>query len=622
MPTPRDGTPGKAPPRPTKILAGPGCCVYPDQAPRQTLRTFEATYPSPEAPQKLPMQNGGGSGPPKSPPPGAPPKGRSFEELLAGLRSEHDSQVATMAAENQFLRQQVASLRGGISEQVVTVFPKPVELAVTLVANEGAAASDEAQRSMQKAMAQLQETMEGLRARLSELPSWMSPAAEGSAPMESDNSKSRRANLNSQEPAKPAAVETKARMEPDPVLVPKTWSEKVAHLLGHPRFEVAVLFLIVANTVLMAFEMQYSGLDVGYLIGFRDEGGLALRKTAKESWPWAEDLFAFLARAFDLFFTVEVFLKLVFLQWSYLRLPLNWLDIIAVAGTLFEVMAGTIQGVNPMVLRLFRMMKLERGLRVMKLSRTLDTLALLLKCMAASVTTLFWSVGLLVVVQCIAGMVLSQMVREYLLDDSKALDSRLLVYTYYGTFTRTMLTMFEVTLANWGPPCRVLVDNVSEWYTMFFLFYRCVVGFAVLGVISAVFVQQTMQTAAQDNEIMVQRKKREQNAYNQKMRMLFARMDDDGNGTLGRHEFDTLLRDETTMTWMTALDIEPKELTELAHLIEDEEGNISFVSFLEGATRLRGPAKSFDMVRMLAHIGRIENCMEKVFGTHYLHMKV
>ena len=26
--------------------------------------------------------------------------------------------------------------------------------------------------------------------------------------------------------------------------------------------------------------------------------------------------------------------------------------------------------------------------------------------------------------------------------------------------------------ANWGPACRVLVQNVSEWFSLFFLFYR------------------------------------------------------------------------------------------------------------------------------------------------------
>ena len=46
------------------------------------------------------------------------------------------------------------------------------------------------------------------------------------------------------------------------------------------------------------------------------------------------------------------------------------------------------------------------------------------------------------------------------------------VFRYYGTFSRTFLTMFEILFANWGPPCRVLVENFSEWFSVFFLTYR------------------------------------------------------------------------------------------------------------------------------------------------------
>ena len=40
-----------------------------------------------------------------------------------------------------------------------------------------------------------------------------------------------------------------------------------------------------------------------------------------------------------------------------------------------------------------------------------------------------------------------------------------LVYTYFGTFSRSLLTMFEITLANWPPVCRALTENVTEpWF--------------------------------------------------------------------------------------------------------------------------------------------------------------
>lgn len=31
----------------------------------------------------------------------------------------------------------------------------------------------------------------------------------------------------------------------------------------------------------------------------------------------------------------------------------------------------------------------------------------------------------------------------------------------------------QVLFANWAPPCRVLIDNVSEWYALVFVIYRC-----------------------------------------------------------------------------------------------------------------------------------------------------
>lgn len=51
--------------------------------------------------------------------------------------------------------------------------------------------------------------------------------------------------------------------------------------------------------------------------------------------------------------------------------------------------------------------------------------------------------------------------------------------------------MFEVLFANWAPSCRALVDNVSEWFTLIFVAYRCIVGFALLNVVNSVFVSQS-----------------------------------------------------------------------------------------------------------------------------------
>merc|ERR1712000_478352 len=97
------------------------------------------------------------------------------------------------------------------------------------------------------------------------------------------------------------------------------------------------------------------------------------------------------------------------------------------------------------------------------------------------------------------------MVESYILGDAintATAVQRHEVFKYYGTFARTMLTMFEITLGNWMPPCRALVENVGEGWLMFFILHRLLIGFSVVAVINAVFMQETFKVATQDDKIL------------------------------------------------------------------------------------------------------------------------
>ena len=122
---------------------------------------------------------------------------------------------------------------------------------------------------------------------------------------------------------------------------------------------------------------------------------------------------------------------------------------------------------------------------------------------------LFWSFLLLAFIQCVAGMIIANLAQSYIEDSDADLKLRMEVFMYYGTFSRTFLSMFEILFANWAPPCRILTENVSELFSLFFLIYRCVLGFAVVNVVNAVFVQQTMKTASSDEELAYKQKQKE-----------------------------------------------------------------------------------------------------------------
>ncbi|CAE8676094.1 unnamed protein product [Polarella glacialis] len=194
--------------------------------------------------------------------------------------------------------------------------------------------------------------------------------------------------------------------------------------------------------------------------------------------------------------------------------------------------------------------------------KRLQSLELLLKCLVASVNMLCWSFILLFAIQCIAGMIIANLVRDYISDESNHRETRRALFIYYGTFTRTFLTMFEIIFANWAPACRVLVDNVSEWFSNFFLVYRCDLGFALVNVLNTVFVQQTLRAASIDEELSFKQKQKDQVKYTQE------------------------------------LELEYHDLLGLFEMLDDCDEEVSLDEFVEGAGRLKGTARTIDLWRL------------------------
>ncbi|CAE7153843.1 Catsper1 [Symbiodinium pilosum] len=150
--------------------------------------------------------------------------------------------------------------------------------------------------------------------------------------------------------------------------------------------------------------------------------------------------------------------------------------------------------------------------------------------------------------------------------------------------------MFEILFANWSPACRVLVENISEWFSIFFLLYRCVLGFAVLNVVNAVFVQQTMKTASSDEELAFKQKERDVALYTRKVKKLFQTMDSSGDGTINKEEFAKLVNSPMLKFWMGQLELEYHDLMSLFEFLDNGDGEITLLEFIDGAGRLRGGA--------------------------------
>lgn len=366
------------------------------------------------------------------------------------------------------------------------------------------------------------------------------------------------------------------------------------------QFELFVACLVACNFFTMAAEIQYDGLQLGYELGHR-----FMTLPAAQLWPAAETVFEFFRNAFLIAFT-EIVLRVCLLRFKFCKTPFNIIDFIALLAAVVELFSLNLP-VDPTMLRLCRLAKLFRTIRVLRVSGMLDSLSMLARCMSSSGLTLIWSLLFLLVIQLIAAMMVCLMVRPYLQDESNDQLERSAVYRFYGTFSGAVLTLFEVFFANWSPACRILTDNVTEWYSLLFLIYRCAIGFAVINVVNAVFVQQTLQVAKGDEEVLFLEKQKAEEKYFKNVAKIFEKLDTSGDGLLSWSEFEQLLEDPKLRFLLDKLEIAAGDLKVLFDLLDDTgDGEISVEEFIEGVTRFKGNAKSLDVGQVLLRSRRLE----------------
>jgi len=209
-------------------------------------------------------------------------------------------------------------------------------------------------------------------------------------------------------------------------------------------------------------------------------------------------------------------------------------------------------------------------------------------------------------------IIMSQLVQPSLLDESIDIEVRRELFRYFGTFVRGTITMFEVTLANWVPSCRLLLESVSPWYAGFYILYRCCFMFAVLKVITAVFIAETARCARNDDELAVSTKKVQKMQYVEKLKELFHHLDKDGDGNVSWEEFEPVITNPTLTTWLATLEIDTHDLMALYYIYDGKDGTLNSDRFIEGMTHVKGPAKAIDVLKVLEGVEDLSQQMNTV----------
>merc|ERR1712113_1234333 len=137
--------------------------------------------------------------------------------------------------------------------------------------------------------------------------------------------------------------------------------------------------------------------------------------------------------------------------------------------------------------------------------------------------------------------------------------------------------------------------------------YRCVFCFAVISVITAVFISETNRVASADDDIAMLNKDRASNLMVRRVKDLFAALDASGDGLITWDEFQPLMGDPVMRSFMSTLELDVEDCENVFQFLDlDGEGGITFDEFIQGMKTIRGGAKRIDVATVLKLTRKID----------------
>lgn len=213
---------------------------------------------------------------------------------------------------------------------------------------------------------------------------------------------------------------------------------------------------------------------------------------------------------------------------------------------------------------------------------------------------------LLVVFMCVGALIISHLLQGFISDSSQDLDDRIWIWIHYGTAYRSLYTIFELTFAgNWPTYVRPVIENVSHSFVIFFVTYITMIAFALIRVITAVILKDTLEAAQNDAEHQVQERLQKKAEYIQKLEQVFTKLDDGGDGLITEERLIDMLEDPKVKAYFQTLDVDVHEGTALFHILDNGDGEVTLDEFINGILRCKGNARAIDQLAMHSDLRQV-----------------
>merc|ERR1712032_1227853 len=156
--------------------------------------------------------------------------------------------------------------------------------------------------------------------------------------------------------------------------------------------------------------------------------------------------------------------------------------------------------------------------------------------------------------------------------------------------------------------------EIGSWYGVMFSVFIVFVCFGALNILTGIFVASTGDLYKYDHELVIQEELSQQESVINQIRSLFTEIDTDKSGTISFQEMKAHLQDRRVQAYFSVLQMNVTKAEGLFKLLDkDGDGAISIDEFIMNCLRLKGNARSIDMVSMLAEHKRLYRMIRFLF---------
>jgi len=321
----------------------------------------------------------------------------------------------------------------------------------------------------------------------------------------------------------------------------------------------------------------------------------------------AKSIFVVAENLFCVYFTLEVIIRFMAFADKFNCLKDGWfcfdsfLVTVMIGETWILTSVTYILGGNgsmgeASLLKLVRLLRLTRMLRMARLLRAMPELMIMIKGMSVAMRSVFFTLCLLIAIVYVFAVTLTQLCSDSPMGE-----------IYFPTVITAMNTLF---LHGTLPDFAGIVEDIGEagiGYRIIMLGYILLTGLVVMNMLVGVLVEAVSVVAAVEKEALLV------NWVKSRLQALYTTIDIDGDGLIGRQEFESLLSSVPAARALQEVGVDVVGLVDFTDLIFTDDRTIDFQELMEIMLSLRGSntATVKDIVDLrkllLTEIGQLAN---------------